>query len=277
MLRRTYVNFAIFTLAIGLICSLSGCGSRSVSAPINDRTPPPELDSAGKKDVRERERSREKKSAPKADQSMHQRFYIVKPGDTLYSIAVQFGVDHKVIADLNGISDLDVIAVGQRLKLFPDRRVAQPPKSASQSNTESPKESIDPRRITSADAPKSGAWRWPVDGTLEYRYGERVNENGKGIGLRVSQEQAVFASAPGKVVYSGNGLRGYGNLLIIKHGEDYLSVYAFTSRLLASEGQYIAQGQQVAIVGSTADSRVLHFEIRVKGKPINPLNYLLKK
>ena len=78
-------------------------------------------------------------------------------------------------------------------------------------------------------------------------------------------------------MYSGNGLRGYGNLLIIKHGEDYLSVYAFTSRLLASEGQYIAQGQQVAIIGSTADSRVLHFEIRVKGKPINPLNFLLKK
>ena len=277
MLRRTYVNFVIFTLAIGLICSLSGCGSRSVSAPINDRTPPPELDSVDKKDVREKERSREKKSVSKTGQSSHQGFYIVKTGDTLYSIAVQFGLDHKVIADINGISDLDVIAVGQRLKLVPDSHIPQPPKSASKADTESPKQSIDPSTKMSGDTPKLGTWRWPVDGTLDYRYGERVNENGKGIGLRVSGEQAVFASAPGKVVYSGNGLRGYGNLLIIKHGEDYLSVYAFTSRLLASEGQYIAQGQQVAIIGSTADSRVLHFEIRVKGKPINPLNFLLKK
>ncbi len=277
MLQRTYLNLAILSLMIGLFCGLSGCGSRSVSAPINDRTPPPELDSVDKKNVREKERSRAENSVSKTHRSTHQRFYIVKRGDTLYSIAVQFGLDHKVIANLNGISDLDVINVGQRLKLVPDSHTPEPPKSSSKSDTESPKQSIDPSPKTSGDTPKLGTWRWPVDGTLDYRYGERVNENGKGIGLRVSQEQAVFASAPGKVVYSGNGLRGYGNLLIIKHGEDYLSVYAFTSRLLASEGQYIAQGQQVAIIGSTADSRVLHFEIRVKGKPINPLNYLLKK
>ena len=277
MPQSTYLNLAILSLMIGLICGLSGCGSRSVSAPINDRTPPPELDSVDKKNVREKERSRAKKNVSKTDQSTHQRFYIVKPGDTLYSIAVQFGLDHKALANINGISDLDVFAVGQRLKLVPDSHTPEPPKSSSKSDMESPKQSIDPSTKMSGDTPKLGTWRWPVDGTLDYRYGERVNENGKGIGLRVSQEQAVFASAPGKVVYSGNGLRGYGNLLIIKHGEDYLSVYAFTSRLLASEGQYIAQGQQVAIIGSTADSRVLHFEIRVKGKPINPLNYLLKK
>ena len=88
MLQRTYLNLAILSLMIGLFCGLSGCGSRSVSAPINDRTPPPELDSVDKKNVREKERSREKKSVSKTGQSSHQGFYIVKTGDTLYSIAV---------------------------------------------------------------------------------------------------------------------------------------------------------------------------------------------
>jgi lipoprotein NlpD len=106
---------------------------------------------------------------------------------------------------------------------------------------------------------------------------EKVSERGKGIGIKVSKETPVFSAAPGKVVYSGTGLRGYGKLLIVKHNEDFLSVYAHNSQLLTSEGQYIAQGQQIAISGGEGYSDVLHFEVRLKGKPVDPLKYLPKR
>ena len=93
----------------------------------------------------------------------------------------------------------------------------------------------------------------------------------------MNKETAVFASAPGKVVYSGSGLRGYGKLLIIKHNESFLSVYAHNSQLLSSEGQFIAQGQQIAIVGGKNHSSILHFEVRRKGKPVDPLKFLPKR
>jgi lipoprotein NlpD len=119
-------------------------------------------------------------------------------------------------------------------------------------------------------------WEWPTNGRLLYGFGE--GPNFKGIGIDGAIGQPVLASAPGRVVYSGSGLRGYGKLIIIKHNASYLSVYAHNSQLLVREGQTVAQGQKIAEMGDSDSDRVgLHFEIRRLGKPIDPLKYLPEK
>jgi lipoprotein NlpD len=116
-------------------------------------------------------------------------------------------------------------------------------------------------------------WEWPAQGRLLYTFGQGANQ--KGVGIEGHTGQPVLAAAPGKVVYSGSGLRGYGKLIIIKHNASYLSVYAHNSQLLVKEGQSVAKGQKIAEIGDTDGDRVaLHFEIRRLGKPIDPLQYL---
>jgi lipoprotein NlpD len=120
------------------------------------------------------------------------------------------------------------------------------------------------------------SWERPTKGALTYGFGKGSNQ--KGVGFEGSLGQPVVASAPGKVVYSGSGLRGYGKLIIIKHNPTYLSVYAHNSQLLVKEGQAVAQGQKIAEMGDTDSDRVgLHFEIRRLGKPTDPLKYLPDK
>lgn len=134
----------------------------------------------------------------------------------------------------------------------------------------------------SATAPKPSApsaasgtvdtWLWPTDGTLLGRFG---SAGGKGIDIAGSRNAVVKAVAPGKVVYSGSGLRGYGRLLIVKHAGEYLSAYAHNETILVKEGDIVSAGQQIAGMGdSDADRVKLHFEIRRYGKPLDPLNYL---
>ena len=119
-------------------------------------------------------------------------------------------------------------------------------------------------------------WEWPTAGRVLYGFGEGANY--KGVGIDGVVGQPVVASAPGKVVYSGSGLRGYGKLIIIKHNATYLSVYAHNSQLLVREGQTVAQGQKIAQMGDSDSDRVgLHFEIRRLGKPIDPLKHLPEK
>jgi len=117
------------------------------------------------------------------------------------------------------------------------------------------------------------SWSWPVSGKVVTAYSEAANLKGVGIGGRAGQP--VFASAAGKVVYAGSGLRGYGKLVIIKHNKTYLSVYAHNSEILVKEGQTVSKGQKIAEMGNTdADQVKLHFEIRRQGKPVDPLKYL---
>lgn len=119
------------------------------------------------------------------------------------------------------------------------------------------------------------AWEWPANGRIRYGFGQGSNQ--KGVGIDGTKGQPVVASAPGRVVYSGSGLRGYGNLVIIKHNPTYLSVYAHNSQLLVKEGQSVAQGQKIAEMGDSDSDRVtLHFEIRRLGKPVDPLRHLPK-
>lgn len=136
-----------------------------------------------------------------------------------------------------------------------------------------------PRQVqagVSAQRDERLAWEWPTNGRIRYGFGQGSNQ--KGVGIDGNKGQPVVASAPGRVVYSGSGLRGYGNLLIIKHNPTYLSVYAHNSQLLVKEGQSVAQGQKIAEMGDSDSERVtLHFEIRRLGKPVDPLQHLPEK
>ncbi len=116
-------------------------------------------------------------------------------------------------------------------------------------------------------------WSWPATGKVVTSYSEAANLKGIGIGGKAGQP--VLASAAGKVVYAGSGLRGYGKLVIIKHNKTYLSVYAHNSEILVKEGQTVTKGQKIAEMGNTDSEQVkLHFEIRRQGKPVDPIKYL---
>jgi lipoprotein NlpD len=141
-----------------------------------------------------------------------------------------------------------------------------PPPSASASVQATP-----PAPLPAAGGSFEG-WLWPAEGTLAGRFGAA---GGKGIDIVGQRNAPVKAVAPGKVVYSGSGLRGYGRLLIVKHAGEYLSAYAHNETILVKEGDMVAAGQKIALMGdSDADRVKLHFEIRRYGKPLDPLTYL---
>ncbi|MGA1665251.1 MAG: peptidoglycan DD-metalloendopeptidase family protein, partial [Burkholderiaceae bacterium] len=118
----------------------------------------------------------------------------------------------------------------------------------------------------------ASGWRWPSNGQVVSQFSEGGR---KGIAIAGAPGEAVFAAETGKVVYAGNGLRGYGNLVIVKHDNDLLSAYAHNRNILVKEGQLVKRGQQIAELGMTdADKPMLHFEIRKAGKPVDPLGYL---
>ena len=120
-------------------------------------------------------------------------------------------------------------------------------------------------------------WEWPTEGRVTTGFSSSANGN-KGLDIAGQLGQHVTASADGKIVYAGNALRGYGNLVIIKHNDDYLSAYAHNDRLFVSERQDVKKGQKIASMGSTGTNSVrLHFEIRYRGKSVNPLRYLPKR
>ena len=121
------------------------------------------------------------------------------------------------------------------------------------------------------------SWKWPASGPVIETFATAGQVN-KGIDLAGRRGEPVYAAADGKVVYSGTGLVGYGNLIIIKHNGTFLSAYGHNSRLLLKEGQFAKAGQKIAEIGSTGTNRdKLHFEIRRNGKPVNPLQYLPKR
>lgn len=257
-------------------------------------------------------------------------FHVVKKGDTLYSISLDYGQDYRELAAWNNLEDPALIRLDQRLRLFPpdsvgelalpqavplpaeippapvvvpvksepkarklpysERALAQlkgaAPKAAAAAPPAAAPSPPPPAPVNPAvtaqtpPAPKEAGnsdarliWEWPTQGKVIYAFGEGTNQ--KGVGIEGRPGQAVLASAPGRVVYSGSGLRGYGKLIIVKHNTSYLSVYAHNSQILVKEGQAVAKGQKIAEMGNTDSDRVaLHFEIRRLGKPIDPLQYL---
>ncbi|MBN3265351.1 murein hydrolase activator NlpD [Pectobacterium brasiliense] len=131
-----------------------------------------------------------------------------------------------------------------------------------------------PATVASSNTAAVGSWRWPTDGKVIDSFSASEGGN-KGIDIAGSRGQPITATASGRVVYAGNALRGYGNLIIIKHNDDYLSAYAHNDTMLVREQQDVTAGQKIATMGSTGTSSVrLHFEIRYKGKSVNPLRFL---
>ena len=187
----------------------------------------------------------------------------VTRGDTLYSLARQYDMSVSSLASINGLKSPYTIRPGQtiRLKATKDK----PPPAGRSRQT---------RTASLPDDNRTIDWQWPVQGRLITTFNS--NKSGrKGIDIAAKEGKDIRAAAPGKVVYSGNGLISYGNLVIIKHNRTYLSAYAHNRKLLVKEGDAIRAGQKIAELGQTGtESPRLHFEIRKNGKPVNPLKYL---
>jgi lipoprotein NlpD len=156
--------------------------------------------------------------------------------------------------------------------------VATAPHSAAVSTAPKPVAKSDKTPILASARPvRPGAWHWPSNGILSARFSAAAQPH-KGVDFSGNAGDAVLAAKSGSVVYAGNGVRGYGNLLIIKHDASFLSAYAHSSRLLVKEGDMVDAGQKIAEMGNSGTDRVhLHFEVRRQGRPIDPLTVLPKR
>lgn len=305
---------------------LIGCETTKGPVPVVERTVTPE------------------KVADISDEQQIDQFYIVKKGDTFYSIALNHGIDQKELAEWNNITNPANIRPGQRINLSVPSKEAEPalfavpqhaavpivdptldlsaetgqavdvtheyavqqkvktyPKAIklpyseqnvarlqysvnpafNQQHTEYSSAAVGSTHIEDAstfveqntetlNAPGMG-WIWPATGKLLSSF----SSNSKGLKIGGQVGQSILATAAGEVVYSGHGLRGYGNLIIIKHDDALLSAYAHNSKLLVKEGETVVQGQKIAEMGNTdTDVPQLHFEVRKHGKPVDPLKLL---
>lgn len=219
--------------------------------------------------------------------------YQVQRGDTLYSIAFRFGWDWKALAARNGIAPPYLIRVGQVIR-FDGQSSSRPPVAVApvavptrpnapisvkppQTQPSAPIKT--PPSVTPVPPSQRSAagWLWPSSGTVIGRFSSNGSLN-KGIDIAGELGQPVLAASDGSVVYAGSGLRGYGELIIIKHSDTYVSAYGHNRRLLVQEGQQVKAGQKIAEMGSTGTDRVkLHFEVRRQGKPVDPLQYLPRR
>ena len=203
----------------------------------------------------------------------------VQRGDTLYRIAVNNRISPLDLAIWNGIAPPYTIYPGQRLRLYPSSGSMRAPVASSPSRRPPVNNTSRPASPPALSAPASSpiAWRWPADGELIGRYvsGEATRQ---GIDIAGNSGQAVRAAGDGVIVYSGSGLVGYGELIIVKHNDAWLSAYGHNRARLVNEGQLVKAGQQIAEMGRSGAARdMLHFEIRFNGKPVDPLQYLPRR
>lgn len=270
-----YSRNLVFALASALV--LGACSTSINQAPVIDRLP-----------------ARNIEGGPSASAD---GYYTVKPGDTLYGIALEFGHDWRELARANNLADPSKIIVGQRLKvegisgsvaaatpaangtivedsgveitpIAPAGGVKQvtPPAAAVEAPIEPPKPNL---------ANANMGFIWPHNGEVIQPYKAGAS---KGLDLAAKVGDPVVAAQAGKVVYSGNALRGYGNLIIIKHDNNLLTAYAHNKTLLVKEGEPVTKGQKVAEAGqSDSDRPKLHFEVRKQGKPVDPMDYLPRR
>lgn len=215
----------------------------------------------------------------------------VVAGDTLYSIAWESGHDYRDLARWNRVSPPYLIKPGQKLRLFPPagayqvERKPAPSESSQRASAETAPVRTKPAaekspaavaRRTPAGAAKQLNWMWPTEGALLDRYSD--SGPNKGIDIAGRKGQPILAAEAGQVVYQGGGLRGYGQLIIVKHNSDFLSAYAHCDRIYVKEGNVIKRGQKIADMGSSGTDRaMLHFEVRYRGAPVDPQDYLPRK
>ena len=202
-------------------------------------------------------------------------YYIVKKGDTLIKISFSRHLDYRRLAAWNNIDNPDLIYPGQRLRLTPPPASAKKskPKKVNAKN-KTPRVPVPKKPVGKLDKYK---WSWPTEGPITRTYSIKSGGH-KGIDIAGREGQAVLAVSSGKVVYSGDGLSGYGNLIIVEHDSQFLSAYAHNRKLRVAEGGKVVRGQKIAELGKS-DTRnpKLYFEIRRNGKPVDPLKYLPKK
>lgn len=274
-----------YLMSLLLACLLNACAATTIPAPVGERGERP---------------------------AHNPGFHTVRQGDSLYSIAFLYGYEVEQLAHWNNLAPPYTVYKGQRLRLTPPVRSTR----HSRPNTGSPLVAINPSRPkpqqvapsrpktvathhptvpkvpsqpSAAQPPPPSppppqqpdnrqlAWLWPASGPLLQRYAA-AGEGKKGISIGGKNGAPVSAAAPGKVVYSGSGLGGYGRLIIIKHNKDFLSAYAHNKTLIATEGQWVEQGQLIAEMGNSGTDRVqLYFEIRKQGRPVDPLDYLPRR
>lgn len=266
-------------LAVTLM-ELSGCSTRSLTrAPVEDRTDgkTSPQSPAGVID------SKPLPSLPGASNAGKPGYYTVKPGDTIMQVGRNAGQNWRDIVRWNNLESPNQIEVGQVLRITPPEGtpVATPvTPGASMVTTPKPPPVVaaptapaTPAAPTPPTAPEDDiAWIWPSNGALIAGFDEAKN---KGLKIAGKLGDPVVAAADGRVVYAGSGLRGYGNLVILKHNETYLTAYAHNQTLLVKEDQTVKKGQRIADMGSSdADKVMLHFEVRRQGKPVDPAKYL---
>ncbi|MDN4055510.1 peptidoglycan DD-metalloendopeptidase family protein [Massilia sp. YIM B02763] len=286
-------RLALLTLSLGV---LSACSTETRVAPVIDR---PTSSVAI---------SRPRPAAPPAEDTRPDAAgtYTVRRGDTLLRIALDHGQNYRDLVAWNNLSDPDDIKVGQVLKVAPPERggnavvtnpiampgadkPAAPPRKTEPNGAKKPysdaalaQKEDNPKAekvtgiaagstVTASDDEKL-SWMWPSDGRIVATFDEGKN---KGIDIAGRLGQQVMAAGSGKVMYAGSGIRGYGNLVIVKHSNSLLSAYAHNRTIVVKEGQNVTKGQVIAEMGnSDTDTVKLHFEIRQQGKPVDPAKFL---
>lgn len=280
-------------LAVGALV-VSGCNSRSLThAPVEDRST-----SRSRIAVGSANNALNVKQPAGFENAGKPGYYSVKPGDTLIRIGLDTGQNWRDIARWNGIDNPNIIEVDQVLRIaMPGVDNAQaithpvassaavasasaPAASAARPAASAAALPVAPASASASPPPASAgeddiAWIWPAQGSLLAGFDESKN---KGFDISGKAGDPIVATADGRVVYAGAGLRGYGNLIILKHNNTFLTAYAHSQTLLVKEDQTVKKGQKIAEMGSSDADRVkLHFEIRRQGKPVDPAKYLPAK
>lgn len=195
--------------------------------------------------------------------------HVVRGGETLFSICWRYGKDPQDVARWNRLGNGSLIYPGQVIRLTPPSGSAAG-SAAGRTATKGPVS----RPLPAIPAEPSPAWAWPTSGRINVSFGAKPG-TGTGVLINGRAGQPIVASASGRVVYAGDGLIGYGKLIILKHNNTYLSAYGYNASLLVKEGDQIRQGQRIATMGEGPERKPrLHFEIRQNGRPINPRGQL---
>jgi lipoprotein NlpD len=288
-------RLALLILSLGI---LSACSTETRVAPVIDRPAP----TASSFRPRPQPAPAVEEAKPDARGT-----YTVRRGDTLLRIALDHGQNYRDLVTWNNLADPDDIKVGQVLKVAQPERTAngvvtspvtmpgaekvpavpkktepsgakKPYSEANLAKEDNPKAEkvvtagVTPGTTVTANDDEKLSWMWPSDGKIIATFDEGKN---KGIDIAGKMGQQVMAAGSGKVMYAGSGIRGYGNLVIVKHSNSLLSAYAHNRTILVKEGQNVTKGQPIAEMGdSDADGVKLHFEIRQQGKPVDPAKFL---
>jgi len=207
------------------------------------------------------------------------KYHIVKKGETLASIARKYGTNYKVLAQKNNIKPPYTLKIGQKITVSGAKSTST---SSSRQNTKNTAQTKTAQKSSSHSTPyvstkRSAKFMWPVSGKIISSFGT-VGKGLKNDGINISAPlgTTVKAGDKGTIAYAGNGLKGFGNLILIKHTDGYITAYAHTDKILVQKGQTVARGEKIATVGKTGgvSSPQLHFEVRAGKKAVNPKNYL---